>query len=651
MHQKDPEFLFGSVKKARLRRRVSVRAIHAASPGEGCGVTRERLTQLPRIGGRGTGSSVTSPEQLGIHKAAIMIPPRTLASVQEQAVELLVTTGRVSAVAIEAARAAARSDRDGRGVGYHLVELNLTSTTELRSALEKVSGLATIALADYPLTADAARLTQVETARTHRAIPFSLHGRTVHLALDDPFNLDASSQLRARTGLDVQTHLADEHSLWKRIAELSDDFEPDRAGDVGEVAQQAASEIEQLQARTGRGSRLVEDVVERSWIPQLLDRVMREGVQRGASDIHVEFFRTGGRVRYRIDGALVEWDQRLDPRLQEDLIARVKVISDLDSTNRRRPQDGRTMLRIGAREVEFRVSTLPTVRGEKAVLRVLDHAAQPLDIGKLGLDGADERCLRHTVLRSHGMVLVTGPTGSGKSTTLYSILQHLNHPAANIITVEDPVEREIPGITQVPVRPSPDAELDLSYAAVLRAMLRQDPNILMVGEIRDPETARIAVRAAITGHLVLSTVHTNDAPGTMTRLLDMGIEPYNIIGALRLVVAQRLVRRICPHCREPEEPSDEQLAMAETRRPQVAGIRFFRGRGCAHCNHTGYRGRIGLFEVMQITDRIRPLILSRKTEAEIRAAALSGQMIPLRSVGWARIREGKTTLEEVLRET
>ncbi|MDQ3388037.1 MAG: Flp pilus assembly complex ATPase component TadA, partial [Gemmatimonadota bacterium] len=231
------------------------------------------------------------------------------------------------------------------------------------------------------------------------------------------------------------------------------------------------------------------------------------------------------------------------------------------------------------------------------------------------------------------------------------ILQHLNHPAANIITVEDPVEREIPGITQVPVRPSPDAELDLSYAAVLRAMLRQDPNILMVGEIRDPETARIAVRAAITGHLVLSTVHTNDAPGTMTRLLDMGIEPYNIIGALRLVVAQRLVRRICPHCREPEEPSDEQLAMAETRRPQVAGIRFFRGRGCAHCNHTGYRGRIGLFEVMQITDRIRPLILSRKTEAEIRAAALSGQMIPLRSVGWARIREGKTTLEEVLRET
>jgi type IV pilus assembly protein PilB len=320
--------------------------------------------------------------------------------------------------------------------------------------------------------------------------------------------------------------------------------------------------------------------------------------------------------------------------------------------NRLTPQDGRlTLARRDLRPVEFRVSTVPTVNGEKAVLRVVDNNTQPLVLGDLGFAGPTLEILTRAIQKAWGMVLVTGPTGSGKSTTLYSMLAALARPEVNIVTIEDPVENRIPMVTQIPIRRSEDQRTSLTYASALRFLLRQDPNIMMIGEIRDSETAETATRAAMTGHLVLSTLHTNDAPSAVSRLLDMGVEPYNVAGTLRLVIAQRLVRRTCDNCKEPYDPAPELLALAGIEARRTGSTRFMRGSGCDACGRTGYRGRIGIFEMLEINDPIRRLIAQRRPDSEIASAGLANHMQPLRQAGWTRIRQGVTTLEEIIKET
>jgi type IV pilus assembly protein PilB len=581
-----------------------------------------------------------------------VIPQAT--ATQDRAVEYLRETEQISEVQVERAEAARVLDPLPRGLAYYLVESGAVTAESLRSALQRVTGLEVVQLDDFPPQPETATLLPARIARALRAVPISVTPTAVHVALAEPYDIDAHAQIQSIVERDVHTHLTDEHSLWKRIADLPHDPQDDPdAGleDVEAVARAAALEVARQRTRTERGSELIERAVDRAKVPQLVDGILREGIQRHASDIHIEFFRTYGWVRFRIDGTLVEWDKKLDAALEEDLIGRIKIMANLDSTNRRTPQDGRLHLKVGNRDVEFRVSTLPTVRGEKAVLRILDHSQRAFGFENLGFAGANLRRLKRAASQKTGMILLTGPTGSGKTTTMHSVLSYLAKPEVNIITVEDPVERELPMVTQVNVRSTDSQSNDLSYATVLRAMLRQDPNVLMVGEIRDPETAQVAVRASMTGHLLLSTLHTNSAPATVHRLFDLGLEPYNIADALRLIIAQRLVRRICGHCREPYTPAAEQLNAVGAGPDVVETMTFHRGRGCMHCNHTGYRGRIGIYEMMEMNDETRSLIVRRASEAELALAAKENGMQPLRAAGWQRIREGVTTLDEVLKET
>lgn len=576
------------------------------------------------------------------------------ASIQEQAIERLASLGKISEADVMRGRNAARAARDGNGLVYHLVELHVLTLELVHLGLQEVTGELPVNLAHYPLQADLQKVLTRDEARTLRAVPIGSIGGRIQVAVEDNFNLEAARAVQGITGTDVQLCLTDEHSLTQRIAQLPGSARDSHEGHHADaIAQQAVSEIGAHRAKAAT-TEAFDATASRASISQLVDRILAEGVRRGASDIHIEFFRAAGRVRYRVDGVLAEWETRLPPEIADDLVNRIKILSrSMDSTNNRAPQDGRIRRKLpvnrDTREVEFRVSTLPTVRGEKTVLRILDQSEQPLDFAKLGIEGDDADKLLRAMKSTTGMILLTGPTGSGKSTTLYSILNQLAQPEVNAITVEDPVEREIEGVIQVNVRPADNSEVNLSYTTVLKAMLRQDPDILMVGEIRDAETAQIASRAAMTGHLILSTIHTNDAPGTITRLLDMGLEPYNIVGALRLVIAQRLVRRICSQCREEYTPEPEIMALAGGNPQRMGNQKFYRGAGCASCNNSGYKGRVGIYEMLEINDRIKPLILARKDEKEIAAVASQTGMVPLKMAGLNRVRQGLTTLEEIVK--
>lgn len=577
-----------------------------------------------------------------------------LSSVQERAVAHLRDAGKIRPADLERLRARAEREGTDRGLAYLVVEERLASAAVLREALFEVTGIRPLDLDAVPPAGEAIRLLPPEVLRQLGALPVSLDGRSMQVAVSDLYDLEASQRIQALTGLDVQLNLADEHTLWRHIDEHAGARAPQASDsrDAAGLLREAASEIREQKAKI-KLRRDIDVIVERSRVPKLVDEILREGVIRGASDIHVQFFPGYGWVRFRIDGSLVEWDHRLEPELEEDLLGRIKALASetMNTSNRRTPQDGRIRREINGRQVEFRVSTLPTVCGEKAVLRILDNTTQALEFGALGLEGRDLEKVRRAIGQSHGMVLLTGPTGSGKTTTLYTMLKAVSDPSRNVITVEDPVERQVEGIAQVQVRHAEDRDADMSYAVVLKSILRQDPNVIMVGEIRDRETAEIAVQASMTGHLVLSTVHTNDAPGTITRLLDMGLEPFKIVGAVSLVIAQRLVRRICKGCVREVAPEPEKVAAVGPEGRRLAGVRTYAGTGCTHCSGTGYRGRIGVYEIMEMDERIRPLVLQRKSEQEISAAARGAHLVTLRAAGVERVRQGITTIDEVLRET
>lgn len=564
----------------------------------------------------------------------------------------------------------------GGRLGYNLVKLGFVSDDMITAVLSRQYGVPSVNLELFEIDPDVIRLIPREVAEKYCVLPLSRVGATLTLAMADPTNVFAMDDVKFMTGLNIEPVVVSEASLQEAIEkyyntsreiELADRIEPSMSsngrsngagnGD-GYLLDQLTLDIAE---ETGDGLEIIQEddeidmsdparMSEEAPVVRLVNAVLADALRRGASDIHVEPYEKEFRVRFRVDGVL--YDVLHPPmKLRDAVISRLKIMAKLDISEKRLPQDGRIKIKIKAdgrsRELDFRVSTLPTLFGEKVVLRLLDKERLMLDMTKLGFEPESLVKFQHAISKPYGMVLVTGPTGSGKTNTLYSAIQALNKPETNIMTAEDPVEFNLPGINQVQIK----EQIGLNFAAALRAFLRQDPNIILVGEIRDFETAEIAIKAALTGHLVLSTLHTNDAPSTISRLMNMGIEPFLVATSVNLIQAQRLVRRICEDCRAEHPMPPEALIEIGFSPEEARQIKTYKGRGCRTCNGTGYRGRIGLYEVMEMTDELRELILVGASALELRRKAIEDGMITLRESGLHKIRNGITTVEEVVRET
>ena len=487
-----------------------------------------------------------------------------------------------------------------------------------------------------------------EMARNYKLAPVAKLGTKLFVAMSDPLNVLAIDDLRQRTKLEIVPMIATERAVHEALSGVGNStagMDQVMQAAAQEAAQESAAEIEEV-------SHKKEDIDldrlaisgEDAPVVKIVNLILVQALKEKASDIHIEPFEKQLKLRYRIDGNLVEATS--PPKaLQMPIASRIKILSGMDIAERRLPQDGRFRIRVSGKEVDLRVSILPTVHGEKIVIRILDKGALSGSIEAIGLDEYTLGVFRKAVDAPHGMILVTGPTGSGKTTTLYSVLAELNNPEYNIVTVEDPIEYQLPGINQVAVR----SDIGLGFADALRSILRQDPDIVMIGEIRDNETADIAVKAALTGHQVLSTLHTNDAAGAITRLDDMGIEPFLISSSVILTCAQRLVRRICPNCKEEFVPDPEIFAKLDME--AMEGVPFYKGQGCDRCKRRGYLGRAAILEVLPISEAIRRLIIKRASATVVKNQAMSEGMKTLRMVGIDKAREGITTLEEVLRVT
>ena len=525
----------------------------------------------------------------------------------------------------------------GQLLGEVVVNMGFCTPEKVQEALATQVGGSLVEIKEENLNPEVISLIPPELAYRHQALPLSLRDSTIQVAIADPFNLCAADDIRMVTGLAVDLVFADpkeirrlveEHYMRRMIADTADediqilDDSQDEIGDLERMAKEAT-------------------------VIKLVNLILRQAVQERASDVHVEPFEKGLRVRYRVDGMLHEISTP-PKRLQSAIISRLKIMSNLDIAERRLPQDGRIKTKIGGREIDIRVSTVPTLFGESVVLRLLDRSSMSYSLEKVGMLGTDFKRMEKLITLPHGMILATGPTGSGKTTTLYGALQRAYSPEKKIITIEDPVEYQLDGVNQIQVH----ARIGLTFANGLRHILRQDPDIIMVGEIRDPETAEIAIHSALTGHLVFSTLHTNDAAGAVTRLLEMDIEPYLVASSVEAVLAQRLVRVICPNCKEPRKDADEVLSKLRQQDAELAGSRtLYKGRGCEHCKRRGYLGRTGIFELLVMDDRIRGLVLNRAPAGEIRDSASERRMTTLRQDGWSKVRAGVTTVEEVVRAT
>lgn len=482
-----------------------------------------------------------------------------------------------------------------------------------------------------------------EMARSYQLAPVCKLGNKLFVAMADPLNVLAVDDLRQRTKLEIVPMITTERGVLEALSGVAS-----ASAVMDQVLKEAQSQVENVEEVKQRREDIDLDraTVESEDAPvvKIVNLILVQALKEKASDIHIEPFEKILKLRYRVDGNLV--DASSPPKaLQLPIASRIKILAGLDIAERRLPQDGRFRIRVSGQEVDLRVSLLPTVYGEKIVIRILDKGALSGSIEQLGMDEATLTTFRKAVDAPHGMILVTGPTGSGKTTTLYSVLQELNSPEYNIVTVEDPIEYQLPGVNQVAVK----AEIGLSFADALRSILRQDPDIVMIGEIRDNETADIAVKAALTGHQVLSTLHTNDAAGAIARLDDMGIEPFLISSSCILTCAQRLVRRVCPNCREEFVPEPE--VFSKLGLEEMMGTTFYHGAGCDRCRHRGYVGRAAVIEVLPVTESIRRLIIKRASAAVIKNQAMSEGMKSLRLVGIDKAKEGITTLEEVLRVT
>ena len=585
----------------------------------------------------------------------------------------------------------------GGRLGYNLVKLGLLSDDVITAVLSRQYGVPSVNLDLFDIDQPVINLISLEVAQKYSVLPVSRVGATLTLAMADPTNVFAMDDIKFMTGLNIEPVVVSEASVQEAIAKY---YNPTRAIEAvrpafdenifDRVAAQPVSNgngngngakkgfsaepakivqedlsvsldefefdapgeepIQVLETNDEIDLATLSKASEDAPVVRLVNVLLVDSLRRGASDIHIEPYEKDFRIRLRIDGVL--YDVMHPPlRMRDALTSRLKIMAKLDIAEKRLPQDGRIKIKVKvdnrSRELDFRVSTLPTLFGEKVVLRLLDKEKLMLDMTKLGFEEASLQKFKRNIAKPYGMVLVTGPTGSGKTNTLYSALQALNQPETNIMTAEDPVEFNLPGINQVQMK----EQIGLNFAAALRSFLRQDPNIILVGEIRDFETAEIAIKAALTGHMVLSTLHTNDAPSTVSRLMNMGIEPFLVATSVNLIQAQRLIRRVCTNCKEINPVPVEALIEVGFSNDEAGEVKSYKGRGCEKCNGTGYKGRVGLYEVLEMTDDLRELILIGASALELRKKAIDTGMITLRGSGLQKIREGITTVEEVVRET
>ncbi len=555
--------------------------------------------------------------------------------------ELLVRENMISLQQLEEAQAEAK--RTGRRLGATLSQLGYVEDQALTELLAKQYSLPSIDLADFDIDPDVISLVPKHEAQKHMVIPVNRAGGTLIVAMSDPSNIYAIDELKFLTQYHIEPVVASESAIDDAIGRYYDkgpNFD-EMLGALDEEVDYKAQEEADLNVVD------LENQAGEAPVVKLCNAMLLQAIKKGASDIHVEPYERSLRVRYRIDGILHE-EMQPPLKLRAAITSRLKIMASLDIAERRLPQDGRIKLKIGKdKEMDFRVSVLPSLFGEKVVMRLLDKSNLQLDMTRLGFEEKPLEDFQDAIKKPYGMVLVTGPTGSGKTTTLYSALSELNSPDTNINTAEDPVEFNLHGINQVQMH----EDIGLNFATALRSFLRQDPDTIMVGEVRDFETAEIAVKAALTGHLVLSTLHTNDAPSTVSRLLNMGVEPFLVTASLNLVLAQRLARRICAECKEPVEKHPEVLRRMGMSEDVIASATLYAGRGCRVCNQMGYKGRVALYEVMPFTDDLKELVLQGASAAELKAEMIRGGVSSLRLAGINKILEGVTTPEEVLRTT
>jgi len=578
-----------------------------------------------------------------------MARPSKTASSADRFGEVLIQTGKIDEPQLQEALELQR--KEGGRLGSCLVRLGHVGENELMELLSEHFGVPSVDLKQMEIDPAVIKIIPADIARKYTILPVSKSGATVTLAMTDPTNVFAMDDVKFMTGYRVEPVVAAEGAL---RAAIETHYGSTHAIELKKVMEDLTedtdTDLEVLEDEEDLDLAALEDEAETAPVVKLVNIILTDAIKRGASDIHVEPYEKDYRVRYRIDGLLYEM---MHPpiKLKEAITSRIKILSKMDIAEKRMPQDGRIKIktRVGGRikDLDFRVSVLPTIFGEKVVMRLLDKDKLMLDMTKLGFEPESLGVFEQAILKPYGMVLVTGPTGSGKTNTLYSALSRINKSDTNIMTAEDPVEFNLPGVNQLQTK----EQIGLNFAAALRSFLRQDPNIILVGEIRDFETAEVAIKAAMTGHLVLSTLHTNDAPSSINRLMNMGIEPFLVATSVHMIVAQRLVRQICSYCKEPAEVPPMALAELGFSQREIPGLEIFRGRGCERCSQTGYKGRIGLFEVMAVTDEVRELILSGASAAELRQRALADGMIGLRASGRRKIRDGITTPEEVMRET
>lgn len=533
--------------------------------------------------------------------------------------------------------------RTGERIGATLIKLGMLTEDTLVEFIGKQFNVPLVNISKLVIPKDIITLIPQDVAQKYQAIPFGRMGNTLHIAMADPGNLFVIDDLRFLTRKNVQVHVASEKAIKRVLAQQ--ETQNDSLEDVLGMLKDEV-DVDLVQATEEMDLSFLEDAAEQAPVVKLVNHILMDAIRKQASDIHIEPYEKALRVRYRIDGVLYEM-MRPPIQLKNALTSRLKIMSRLDIAERRLPQDGRIKLKSKGKETDFRVSILPTLFGEKVVMRLLDKSGLQLDMTKLGFEESQYKNFKEAIDMPFGMVLVTGPTGSGKTTSLYSALSDLNKVSHNISTAEDPVEYNLEGINQVQVHES----IGLSFAAALRSFLRQDPDIIMVGEIRDFETAEIAVKAALTGHLVLSTLHTNDAPSTINRLLNMGVEAFLVSSAVNLVLAQRLVRRICNECKVVEQIAPETLLDLGVREDELGTFKCYRGDGCLVCNDTGYRGRVALYEVMPMYEQIRELVLMGASAAEIKKESIRLGMITLRRSGINKLKQGTTSIEEVIRSS
>ncbi|WP_028844500.1 type IV-A pilus assembly ATPase PilB [Thermodesulfovibrio thiophilus] len=532
---------------------------------------------------------------------------------------------------------------EGIQIGAALIKLKYLTEDQLVHTLSEIYGYRLINLLHTEIDINAFKLIPVEVIKKYKVVPFARTGNTIKVAICNPSDIVGDHLKFLLTGFNLEIYLTKESEIMKIFEKFmlsaNDTKKTETVADLVESALGDAVSSEEFEFRE-------EDVKVEAPIIKLANKIIVDALKMRASDIHIEPYDKGVSVRYRIDGVLHK-SLNLPLQIKSSLITRFKIMAHLDISEKRLPQDGRIKLKISNREVDFRVSTLPIIHGEKIVLRILEKGSLQLDLTKLGFEKNSLDFFLEALQKPYGMILVTGPTGSGKTTTLYSALMTLNKPDVNIMTVEDPVEYSFPGINQVQVK----EEIGLTFASALRSFLRQDPDIIMVGEIRDFETAEIAVKSALTGHLVLSTLHTNDAASTVTRLVNMGIEPFLISSSVILIMAQRLVRKLCQNCKKEEKYSKETLLKIGFSADKIDHLKTYRANGCSECNNTGYLGRVALYEVMPIKDEMRELILTGAPATEIKREAINIGMTTLRQSGINKVIQGITSVEEVLRIT